>query len=160
MSKRLTHELTYDAPLARVSAMLADPTFREEVCARQRVLSARVSVEDSAGVRTVVVDQTQSAQGIPSFARGVVGDEITIVQRESWAAEDRATVQVDLPGKPGEITGHVVLTESGGLTTETVDLEVKVRIPLVGGKMEGLVVDLLRTALEVEGSVGRDYLAR
>lgn len=158
--RRLTHELTYDAPLARVSAMLADPAFREEVCARQQVLSARVAVEESAGVRTVVVDQTQSTAGIASFARGVVGDEITIVQRETWADQDRASVEVDLPGKPGEISGQVVLTESGGVTIETVDLEVKVRIPLVGGKMEGLIVDLLGKALRVENSVGRDYLAR
>ena len=38
MSKRLTHELTYDAPADAVAAMLADPAFREEVCDYQRVL--------------------------------------------------------------------------------------------------------------------------
>lgn len=158
--KRLTHALTYDAPLARVSAMLADPAFREEVCARQKVLSADVSVSEADGVRTVVVDQTQAADGIASFARKFVGDEINIVQTESWTSEDRATVEVDLPGKPGDISGDVRLTESGAVTTETVDLQVKVSIPLVGGKIEGLVSDLLRKALEVENTVGRDYLSR
>ena len=41
MATTLTHEMTYDAPLADVAAMLADPAFREEVCADQRVLRAR-----------------------------------------------------------------------------------------------------------------------
>ena len=35
----------------------------------------------------VVVDQTQPAHGIPSFAKKFVGDEIQIVQRESWTNE-------------------------------------------------------------------------
>ncbi len=32
MSRQLVHDLTYDAPAERVTAMLADPAFREEVC--------------------------------------------------------------------------------------------------------------------------------
>jgi hypothetical protein len=56
--------------------------------------------------------------------------------------------------------GTITLAESGGTTTETVDVEVKVHIPLVGGKIEGLIVDLLRKALVAEGKVGRDYLSR
>ena len=33
-------------------------------------------------------------------------------------------------------------------------------IPLVGGKIEGLVADMLHKALEAEHEVGRDYLSR
>ena len=46
------------------------------------------------------------------------------------------------------------------MTTETVDLDIKVSIPLVGGKIEGLISDLLLKALKVENRVGRDYLSR
>ena len=46
------------------------------------------------------------------------------------------------------------------VTTETVDLDVKVSIPLVGGKIEDLIADLLLKALKVENQVGRDYLSR
>ena len=38
---------------------------------------------------TVLVDQTQPANGIPSFAKKFVGDEIQIVQREEWSARRR-----------------------------------------------------------------------
>ena len=65
-----------------------------------------------------------------------------------------------IPGKPGEMKGTARLTESGGVTTETVDLDIKVGIPLVGGKIEGLIADLLLKALKVENRVGRDYLSR
>lgn len=160
MSKRLTHELTYDAPLAEVSAMLLDPAFREEVCAYQEVLRADVSVTEKAGATEVVIDQAQPADGIPSFAKKFVGDEIAIVQTERWATADRASVEVTIPGKPGEVRGTVTLTEAGGVTTETLDLEVRVSIPLVGGRIEGLIADMLRKAVESENVVGRDYLSR
>lgn len=160
MATTLTHHLEYDAPLADVAAMLADRAFREEVCAYQRVLRASVVIEVDGDARTVVVDQVQPAQGIPGFAKKFVGDEIVIVQREEWSSPDTADLHVTIPGKPGEMAGTITLVESGGTTTETVDVRIKVNIPLVGGRIEGLIADLLRKALKAEGVVGRDYLSR
>jgi hypothetical protein len=162
MSKRLTHALTYDAPVADVAAMLADPAFREEVCDAQGVLRHTVTIEGdaAAGDLEVTVDQVQAASGIPSFAKKFVGDEINVVQTESWASPEAGEIRVTIPGKPGEMSGTARLTESGGTTTETVTLEIKVNIPLVGGKIEGLIADLLLKALKAENRVGRDYLSR
>ena len=160
MSKRITHDLTYDAPLADVAAMLADPAFRQEVCDHQRVLRSSIEVEpDGQGMR-VRIDQVQAATGIPSFATKFVGQEIQIVQTETWTSADRGDITVEIPGKPGDMRGTVALRESGGTTTETVDLTVKVAIPLVGGKLEGLIADLLLKALRAENTVGRAWLAR
>ena len=159
MSKRLVHELTYDAPADRVLAMLADPTFREEVCDYQRVLRRTVTVATTAVGMDVVIDQFQSVKGLPSFATKLVGDEVNIVQRESWDGT-RGEIEVTIPGKPGDMRGTAVVEESGGVTTETVDLTIKVGIPLVGGKIEGLISDLLLKALKAENKVGRTYLAR
>lgn len=160
MSRRVRHELTYDAPLADVAAMLADPAFRKEVCAYQRVLRSEVSVAEIAGGTRVRIDQVQAVDGIPSFAAKFVGDEIHIVQTETWPSLERGDIEVTIPGKPAEMTGTATLAESGGITTETVELTVKVGIPLVGGKIEGLIGDLLVKALKAENVVGREWLAR
>lgn len=160
MATTLNHEMEYDAPLADVAAMLADPAFREEVCAFQRVIRADVSIDTDGDTTTVVIDQVQPAKGIPGFAKKFVGDEINILQREEWASIEEADLHVTIPGKPGEMTGTVTLVESGGTTTETVDVRIKVNIPLVGGKIEGLISDMLRKALDAEHTVGRDYLSR
>lgn len=160
MTTRLTHELTYAAPLAEVAAMLGDPAFREEVCTFQGMISADVTIKEVGGGRRVRIDQTQSAEGIASYARKFVGDEINIVQTESWTSAESGTVEVVIPGKPGEMTGTVALVEANGVTTHTVDMQIKVGIPLVGGKIESLIGDLLRKALTAENTVGRDYLSR
>ena len=57
------------------------------------------------------------------------------------------------------MTGTINLSESGGVTTETLEMTIKVNIPLVGGKIENLIADLLRKALKAENAVGRDYLS-
>ena len=45
---KYSHQMTYDAPPAEVRAMLADPAFREKVCAAMHATRHDVTVD---GVR-------------------------------------------------------------------------------------------------------------
>src|SRR3954466_15459900 len=101
MATRVRVELTYDAPPDEVHAMLTDASFREETCRRMKVLRASATVEDTAAGTVVTIDQVQRAKGLPSFATKLVGDEIRIVQQETWSDARRADVHVTIPGKPG-----------------------------------------------------------
>ena len=156
MATRLTKTLTYDASAEAVAAMLDDTGFREEVLERQRVVRGSVSIEGD----HVTVEQVRSSDDIPSFARSFVGDEILIVQTESWTSPTSADVRLAIPGKPGEAVGTLELVESGGTTTESIDLDLTVKIPLVGGKIEKLIAGIFSSALDVEQRVGREWLAR
>jgi hypothetical protein len=160
VSRRLVHRMTYDAPVAAVRAMLDDPEFRKAVCAAQHVTRVDVRIDRDGDHAEVVVDQWQVTKGIPSFAKRFTGDETNVVQVESWSTPTSADLVVTIPGKPGDMRGTIELTQNDGVTTETVDLTIKVGIPLVGGKIESLVSDLLLNALEKEQAVGRDYLSR
>ncbi|MDQ4051713.1 MAG: DUF2505 domain-containing protein [Actinomycetota bacterium] len=160
MTKQLVHDLTYDAPAGAVTAMLADPAFREEVCDYLGVLRKTVVIEPAGEGMHVTIDQWQRTSGMPSFAKRLVGDETNIVQREIWSTPRLGDITVSIPGKPGSMTGTARIDEAHGVTTETVDMAIHVGIPLVGSKLEGLLSDLLRKALEAENMVGRDYLSR
>jgi Protein of unknown function (DUF2505) len=158
MATRLTHDLTYDASLTAVGEMLMEPAFRERVCDAQGALRRTVTVGPDGGGMKVVVDMVLPATGIPGFAKKFVGDEINLVQTERWSEIEAGTVEVAIPGKPGQMTGTMTIREAGGTTTETVDMEIRVNIPLVGGRIESLIADLLRKALKAENNVGRQYL--
>ena len=160
MAKRITHEMTYDASLAEVAAMLSDTDFRTEVCERQGALRSDVDVTPEGEGKQVRIALVQPAAGIPSFAQKFVGNEIEIVQEEDWGSADRAAVTVTIPGKPGDMKGSATLTQNGGTTKEVVDLTIKVAIPLVGGKLEDLIGGLLLKALKTEEQVGKEWLAR
>ncbi len=138
--------------------MLMEPAFREQVCAAQGAIRHAVSIGPDGGGMKVVIDQVQLAHGIPGFARKFVGDEINLVQTERWSDIETGEVEVEIPGKPGQMKGTITVREAGGTTTETVNMEIRVNLPLVGGKIESLIADLLRKALRVENAVGRQYL--
>jgi Protein of unknown function (DUF2505) len=156
---KFTHQMTYDASPADVHAMLVDPAFRAKVCTAMHATQQSVRVEPADPGVTVVVDQTQPARRIPSFAQKVVGDEIRIVQRERWTSTDRASLALEIPGKPGTMDGDITLVPAGSGTTETVTGDVRVKVPFVGGRLEGLVADLLEAAMRTEERVGRAWLS-
>lgn len=157
---KLEHDLSYDASPAEVYAMLADPAFREEVCEAQGVLRHTVQITPSAAGMEVHIEQWQPNKGIPAFAQKFIGEEIHIVHRERWTSPTEAALDVSIPGKPGHMKGTVTLREVDGGTEETVSVDIKVNIPLVGGKLEKLIGDLLSSALRAEHHVGRQRLRR
>ena len=110
MSTKLAKQMTYDAPAEAVAAMLDDVAFREEVLERQKVLRGSATVDGD----LVTIEQVRSGDDLPSFARKFVGDEITIVQRETWTSPASCDVELAIPGKPGEAVGTMRLVESGG----------------------------------------------
>lgn len=156
---RFSHDLAYDATPEAVAAMLADPAFREQVCQALHVLRHDVSVQGSGAGMTVVVDQTQPAQGVPSFAKKFVGDEIRIVQRETWRDATNADLDIEIPGKPGTMQGAITLAGDATHTVETVTGDIRVKLPLVGGRIEEMVGEIFRSALRAEERVGRSWLA-
>ena len=154
--KKLSKKLTYDASADAVAAMLDDPAFREAVLERQLVERGSVDIDGD----VARIEQVRSGDDIPSFARKFVGEEIVIVQTETWTSAHGADVEIAIPGKPGEAVGTIALVESGDTTTETVELDVSVRIPLVGGKIETMIADMVGRALDVEHQVGVEWLSR
>lgn len=160
MSKKLRHDMRYDgATPEQVYEMLGTPEFREQVCEYQRFPRRSVTITPSGAGMNVKVDQHRPADEVPSFARKLVGDEINIVQEEQWSSPTAAQLQVTIPGKPGEMRGSVALSGDADGTTEHVEVEITVHIPLIGGKIEGFISDMLLRALKAENKVGRRWLA-
>ena len=156
---KFEHTNSYSAPSSQVLAMLTTPEFRERVCEHQQALEHSVKITVGAGGATVVITRTQSMQGAPGIARKMTGDSVQVVQREVWGAGQRADFSMEIPGKPGYLRGTVELRDTGeGSCQEVFTGEVKVNVPLVGGKLEGMVGDMLRRALQSEGRVGAAWL--
>lgn len=155
---KFRHEITYDASAAEVYAMLMDPAFRQRSCDSQGVLSAEISIEPQGSGTTVVIDQVQPTAGVPSFAKRIVGESTRAIQTEEWAEPTSASMTVETPGKPAELSGRLTLTESGTSTVETFEGEAKSKVPLIGGKLEGLLADLFRRGMDKEHAAGVAWL--
>lgn len=155
---RCTHSITYDAPADRVFAMLADPDFRHRATNAMGVISADVNIIEEGEGMLVDIDQVQPTEGVPSFAKKFAGETTRARQVERWASKTAATITIDTPGKPTSFSGTLSLKESEGRTTETMEGELKVKVPLIGGKLESLMADLIGKGMDVEHEVGVAYL--
>ena len=55
-----------------------------------------------------------------------------------------------MPGKPGDITGTRTLAADGHGTHEVYSVTAKVGLPLVGGKLEDLILQIFKKGVERE----------
>ncbi len=155
---KIHHRLTYAASPDEVYEMRADPAFRAQVCEAMDALSHDVTVEETDGELVVAIDMVQQTQGLPGFAKRVVGDETRVLQTERWATVDEGRIDVDMPGKPGHVRGTLSLTEGGDGSLYTFDGEATFSIPLVGGKLEGLLGKRFVEGMDTEQRVGAAWL--
>jgi Protein of unknown function (DUF2505) len=151
------HELPYETTAAKVFAMLADPAFREQVCADQDVVSVEVDISRSGKGMSVVIDQLQRTP-VPGFARKVMGETTQAVQREDWHDRHHADLVIETPGLPATISGTITLERAGTGTVEVVDLHIRCGIPLIGGRLEKLFGDLIAKAIRSEHRTGQAWL--
>lgn len=157
---KFRQEMHYDASPTAVRAMLGDPAFREEVCEEQGSLRHDVTVDGDGEQMTVRIDLVQPTQGVPSVAKKFVGDETEVVQEETWHDATSADLKVTIPGKPGSLTGGIRLEEEGAGTRQVVEGDLKVSVPLVAGKLEKIIAELLSSAIRAEERTGKRWLAR
>lgn len=159
MAKRIQETLLYPGTtVAEVAALAADPAFRSAVATYQHALRSDLAVTPTATGREIRFEYVHGTERVPSFAKKLAGDEIPIIQQESWHG-DRADVLITIPGKPGDMKGTITLEQRGADVAQVVDLSVKVSIPLVGGKIEDLIAGLLQKAMRAENKVGIKWLA-
>ena len=152
-------ELAYDAAPEDVFAMLSDPAFREKVARAQDVVSVEVRLTPSGGGFSLVNDQVQNTAGLPAIAKKIAGDTTQAVITEEWTGAGGGSISITAPGKPTKADGTITLSPAGTGTTEVVELEVKVKVPLIGGKLEQLMADSIDSGFDVEHQVGRAWLA-
>ncbi|HEX6249483.1 MAG TPA: DUF2505 domain-containing protein [Nocardioidaceae bacterium] len=155
---KFRHRLTYAAPPSEIYQMRADPAFRSRVCEAMGTLSHDVTVDDSDGALTVVVDMVQQTRGVPGFAKKVVGDQTRVIQTERWGDTHTGDIDVEIPGKPGRVRGTLSISADGDGSVYAFDGEATVNIPLVGGKLEGVFRDLFVKGMDTEQSVGAAWL--
>jgi hypothetical protein len=157
--KRVNHTLTYPGTTVdAVFAMFGDPAYRKAVGNYQHVQDFACDITPAGAGMKVRLEVAHGTDRIPSFAQRLVGQEIRLVQEESWGSPSSADIHVTIPGKPGEMNGTETLTQSGDDVVQQVDLSIKVSIPLVGGKVEDLIAGFIGKAFDAENKVGKKWL--
>jgi len=162
MDVKGTH--TYDASIDAVLSMLRD---RDATVAKYEGMGHR-------DVEIVACDETDGGLHIessrvvdvdlPGFAKKVLKPTNTMRQTDNWTAANdgswTGTFDVDVQGSPVKINGSMRLTPGDGSCTHDVTIEVKVSVPLVGGRIADWAgKNDVRRTLDAEFAFGDEWLA-
>lgn len=162
MPTKLHLEHHYDADVETVYALITDPAFMERKYVAVGGKDVAIDKTDTDGGCELVTRRTLTVD-LPGFAKRVVQPTNTAVQHENWAATDAdgrrvCTYHVEIQGMPSSIVGTVVLAPDGSGTSQVIDADVKVSIPLVGGKLEKFGVETGTADLNAQTEFTRDEL--
>ena len=156
---KVRHSVRYDAPVADVFAMLTDPVFREKAAIAQDATDVKVEVDG----QKLTLDMQASNSGLPGFAQKFAGERTHSITSELWSdggasGDWVAEFSVATPGKPTSITGSRRLVADGDGTLDAFEGECKAKVPLIGGKLEGIMAGQFTDGLDKEHAVGIAWL--
>lgn len=158
---KFSKTITFDATPEKVLEILTDPRFREEVALRAGADSAEITVEEQPDGRVrASVDTVNDGAQLSGIAKKVLGNQFKIHQEERWTSDEQADLVVAVHGTPGKVRGTVTLRAVGDATEQIVDADIKVPIPIVGGKAEQIIASILGRVLKLQGTVGSEWLSR
>ncbi|MEU8224000.1 DUF2505 domain-containing protein [Kribbella sp. NPDC048915] len=153
---------SYDATPEEVFAIVSDQAFREQACVKTKALSYDVRVSTSGTDTVVRVSREMPSTDIPDMAKKFVGETLTVVQTETWHAPGAdgsrtADVAGEISNTPVTLKGTARIAQQGAQTVQSINLDVKVAIPLIGKKLEPFVVDAIRSGLQKEHDLGHEW---
>jgi hypothetical protein len=163
MASPIEHRAEFSQGIAEVFAAVSD---RDALQARLDAIGGQ-----NAAVRTYsredetvrfLLHQGVPAEKLPSFVRALHPGDLVVEREQTWTragAGYTGTVQATVGGMPGEITARTELSAEGGTTVLRTSGAVRIRIPLVGGKVEGFVADQVTNLLQGEAEFTARWLA-
>ena len=155
MASRFAHSARIDAPLETMYSAYGNEEFwRERLSA---VGTDRDTLDDfavSGDVIRVTVTQHIPDHDIPDAARKFLPGQLSIVRTSTYSGFDgerfTGSARAEAAGGLGVISGEGEALGRDGAATESVSGTVKVAIPLVGGRLEKMVIEYLDQLFEAE----------
>lgn len=159
---RITHY--FDADVETVFRLMSDPGFLERKYDACGATDIKVeSVDDREGAPHIVTRRKVTVD-LPGFAKKVLQPTNSVVQTDDWSqptpdGKRVCAYTVEVQGVPSRIDGTVTLSDDGGRTKQFVEAQVKISVPLLGGKLEKFGVESGEKQLKDEADFTTGQLA-
>lgn len=160
-----TASAEYPAPPADVADLFADPAFVDHKIAASGATNASKDITgDPAGAFTVTTTRTMPADLVPAQYRKFVSGGVTLTLTEAWRAPSpdgtrQGDLTLKIAGLPASAHGTCTLKPvRADASRLTYDGDVKVSIPLFGGKIEQAAVRAVGQVVQVERDIAVEWL--
>jgi hypothetical protein len=159
----LQKDISLPADPTAVLRLWLDPAFHQRRCEAAHAVRYEVSVEPEGATTapaTVTTSRDLPTDRLPDLVRSFVGQTLTLVERIEWTDAASAAVSVRVEGAPITLNGAYALGPGpDGGSRLAVRAAVKATVPLVGGKIEKMVMPVMQSALDADERLAREALS-
>ena len=161
---RKTITITYPATPARTAQMLADPAYQEERVGRAGLNDASVDVAQRGQGFVSTISGTIQPSQLPSVASRLVRSAVSFTVAESWGepkddGSRSGGYDVTIKNAPVKVSATSTMSPAGEATTVTVDVDLKVSVPLVGKTIEEKAMSMVGRVVADEERRATAWLA-
>ncbi|WP_078314542.1 DUF2505 domain-containing protein [Mycobacterium sp. D16Q16] len=164
MARSFDLSVEYSASVEQVHAALADEDYWNERLASSGADTATLdSLKSDGGALEIVTTQVLRSDRLPGIVSQFHRGDLQIVRTENWSAitdgASEGTVVGSIPGAPVTLSGAARLHTGAKGSRQDLKVSVEVKIPLVGGKIEGFVGGKLMDLLSAEQRFTSEWIA-
>lgn len=159
--------MSFDAPAATIYAVYANSEYWQALMDRYDELTPGKSditafSSDEHGI-TVEFRQVLPRAELPAILRSVIPLDLAITRKQHFGPFDpngaNGHYTASVSHAPGRLDGRYVLTGVSAGSQLRADSTCKVPMPLVGGKLEDLVLQSVNDVFTIEGAFTADWIA-
>ena len=159
MPSRFEHRASFPAPVDTVYSTLVDEAFLaarlKDIGGKGAALLDHQTSDDGATYR---LRQGVDAKLLPSAVRSILSGDLVVEREERWRGHE-SVGKATIGGVPAEIRSGSRLAARGDGAELVTQAEVKVSIPLIGGKIEKVVAEQVTKLLAAEAEYAEKWLA-
>mgnify|MGYP001251758712 CR=1 FL=1 len=156
---RIAHH--FDCSAERLYGLLLDPDFDAQLIKSIGTSCEELDREEREG-ETFLKLSFDVDRDIPSFVRKLAGDNTRWLETRLWKHSDRMnewSIEFGALANRVDLKGTFKILEKGdGGSTRMIEGTAKVRIPLVGSKVESFIVDQTQDTFDQSAVFIRDWL--
>lgn len=162
MAKKFSNTDHYDADLDAMWQMQITQEWWQAKYTSLGATNIEFRTFDTSDTSFTIVSERDVPADLPGFAKKIVGDTTHVTQTEKWtrnADAANATIEILVKNIPGGTTGTMSITPSGSGTVWQSDFDIKVSVPLVGGKLEDVLKKETASNFKQEKAFNDTWLA-
>jgi hypothetical protein len=171
MSRRLDYTVSFDAPAEKIYQDLTSRHYWDALTDAYQWLTPQSEITefctDESGT-DIVFKHFMPRSELPPIARTVLPVDLVVARAQHFDPFDTETnsatgrFRATVPAMPGHFSGRYFLTETdpGRRSQLRLTSECKVRIPLVGGTIEALIVSNITMLFDSEEAFTADWIVK
>jgi len=169
MGRRLDCKIAFGAPAEKIYQDFASREYWETLMDSYRWITPHSEIRkfrsDADGIE-VVFRQNLPRMYLPAIAQAVVPVDMIVTRVQHFAPYDhtrnaaQGTYGASIPAGPGHFGGTYFLTETDSGSEARLASTCKVRIPLIGGKLEELILHHIKELFVAEEAFMADWIAK